>query len=457
MTFVEQYQRYYCHHCLQYAPEGYGDRGAKQCPTCGGILSYVRQYGRMYCYHCQTYPPEEPTGPPKAAPPAAESSSIPTSTPATAEATTASGPSELAPAPVVIPAVLLPSQEPSSEPKKEGAPKPVEGTPPATPESASRPVEPVAAEKAPEAPEAPPSREIQALAAQKPAAVRVKLFALKKSELVDLCRIYGLDSSGTKEQMQERLLGHLHDVESEGPGEEGRPAGGLTARGAGVAAAVTTEPSAQEPPKARAVTVTQPETTVAAPKAAQERQETPAAVAVTTAPEAPEAPRPAPRVEHPCPTCGRELTYISQYGRHYCYYCQRYAPAAARAKNACPTCGATMRWIDQHRRWWCDSCRRYASADLPAPAWAAPVAVAVPIVRTVAGHRHGSPAGGAGLVGLGVALYIVYAFFGFLGGLLGFVRPAGITQEMLDVLQFFAFILVAIGAIVGLYGLRHRE
>src|SRR6266571_1635852 len=83
-----------------------------------------------------------------------------------------------------------------------------------------------------------------------------------------------------------------------------------------------------------------------------------------------------PKVEHPCPTCSRELTYIPQYNRWYCYSCLAYSPVA-RAKNACPNCGATLRWIDRYERWWCDSCRRYAPADLPRP-----VRAAMPVAAT---------------------------------------------------------------------------
>ena len=123
-----------------------------------------------------------------------------------------------------------------------------------------------------------------------------------------------------------------------------------------------------------------------------------------------------------------------------------------------------MRWIEPHRRWWCDSCQKYASADLPppggalatAPATTAASAAAAASLRTAATHLHGSPAAGAGLVGLGLALYVVYAFFAFLGDLLGFAIPSGVTPQLLDFLQFFAFLFVAAGAIVGLYGLRDR-
>src|SRR5881397_3218980 len=56
LAFLEQYQRHYCYACGNYAPEGYGDRGAKICPTCRGILSYVAQYDRHFCYRCNGYP-----------------------------------------------------------------------------------------------------------------------------------------------------------------------------------------------------------------------------------------------------------------------------------------------------------------------------------------------------------------------------------------------------------------
>jgi hypothetical protein len=33
----------------------------------------------------------------------------------------------------------------------------------------------------------------------------------------------------------------------------------------------------------------------------------------------------------PCPTCGRELNYVEQYGQYYCYTCQQYQQPSARA------------------------------------------------------------------------------------------------------------------------------
>ncbi len=471
LAFLDQYQRYYCHRCLQYAPEGYGDHGAQKCATCGGILSYVRQYGRMYCYKCNAYPPEPSATPPPtetpATPPAeptpepAPSSSI---TPISAATTVlVANPT---PAVTVVEVPPIPEPAPAESKPEEAAP---EELPPTT--DAEKPAEnPVAAPPEPAVPATPaeptppaPSPEMKALAAQKPAAVRVKLFALKKSELVDLCTIYRLDSAGSKQELQDRLLDHLHELEGAGPEAEAPAAAEPAAAPVPLVPAtpVTAMPVAEKPAAPVVVEPAAMPETIEVPKAEPAPSAAaPAPVVVATAPVVPETPHVVSKAEHPCPTCGRELTFIAQYNRYYCYSCQRYAPAGARAKNVCPTCGATMRWIEQHRRWWCDSCQRYASADLPAPGAAAPVAAAAEtttVARTVPVHRHGTPASGAGLVGFGLALYIVYAFFGFLGDLLGFVRPAAITNQMLDALQFFAFLLVALGAIVGLYGVRGRD
>ncbi len=471
LSYLDQYRRYYCHRCLQYAPEGYGEQGAQTCPTCGGILSYVHQYGRMYCYRCNAYPPEKPAAEPTTTEPAAGASSVQTAESGPSVSPSPSTPTAAAPPPqgsagaagtalVAVPEPTTPQPSPAAaEPAKAEETEPVSVTAPT--ETPKEP-EPAPTEPAPTEP-APPSKDMQILAASKPAAVRVKIFSLKKADLVDLCRIYRLDPSGAKEELQQRLLGYLHDLEVEEP-EGGEAPSERTA------SPETSRPeaAAQTPAEAteEATAATAPVVYATAAGAAVVEETPAAAQAAPTAKPAPapaaEAPRPGPRAEHPCPTCGRELTYIAQYGRYYCYSCQRYAPAGAKGKNACPTCGATMRWIDQHRRWWCDSCQRYASADLPPPGRTAPVAAAeaaasAPVARTVAVHRHGSPGGGAGLVGLGIALYVVYAFFGFLGTLLGFVPPAGITPEMLDALQFLAFVLVALGAIVGLYGVRGRD
>ena len=464
LSFLEQYQRHYCLRCGQYAPEGYGDRGGRRCPTCGGILSFVTQYNRFYCYHCNTYPPDEPAVPVKAeapvvtppatpATPATVTATIPETKPAEATLVAAATP---APTALVAQPVSEPSPAPAAQP--ESKPSTAEVAPANAPEAAppEKPAEPVPSE---------PSKEIQALVASKPAIVRVKIFALKKSELMDLCKAYSLDPSGTKEQVQERLLSFLHDLEveeqpeagAEGPPQTEAPA--IEVHPGPIPVAETPSKRSTGSPAAAATAATavvQVEQAAAMPvePAAEEPVSEPA-------PAVAEVPKAVAKVEHPCPTCGRELTYISQYDRYYCYYCQRYAPAM-RVKGACPTCGATMRWIDQHQRWWCDSCQKYAPADLPKPANAAlarPAGAATSSVATrpaIVLHHHASPATGMGLIGAGLALWVIYEFFAVLNPVLnlGINNPFDATLGAFMV--FLAFLLLAAGAMLGLSSLRDR-
>ncbi|MFQ5837674.1 MAG: hypothetical protein ACE5HJ_02690 [Thermoplasmata archaeon] len=39
------------------APQEAGREGESACPTCGGELTYIPQYDRWYCYSCRAYPP----------------------------------------------------------------------------------------------------------------------------------------------------------------------------------------------------------------------------------------------------------------------------------------------------------------------------------------------------------------------------------------------------------------
>jgi len=319
---------------------------------------------------------------------------------------------------------------------------------------------------------------MQTLAASKPAVVRVKIFALKKAELIDLCKAYSLDPSGTKEQIQERLLSYLHDLESEEqpetePEEEPEPHAESEPVPTEVAEPFKEEPTEKAAevsaaaPAVAAQTATIVQLEEPKPEPGPEPEPAPGSVPIvveTPVAETVQAPRFAPKAEHPCPTCGRELTFIAQYGRDYCYYCQRYAPAV-RSKNACPTCGATMRWIDQHQRWWCDSCQKYASADLPKPvtaavpvAQAAPAGAAAPTVArpAITLHRHASPAAGIGLVGLGLTLWVIVEFFAVLAPAMNLVIQNPFTAQTGALVTFFSVLFVAAGSMIGLSSLRDR-
>jgi len=60
LTWIQQYNRYYCQRCKQYPPP---------CPTCGKDLFWAPAYNRYYCNTCMKYPdlaePQLPPPPPR--------------------------------------------------------------------------------------------------------------------------------------------------------------------------------------------------------------------------------------------------------------------------------------------------------------------------------------------------------------------------------------------------------
>ncbi len=444
MVFFEQYQRHYCYRCQRYAPEGYGAHGAGRCPTCGGILSYVSQYDRFYCFRCNAYAPTQPQ------PALVPTLEAPAPTPTASE---------------------TPSGERAEGRPPEGAIRPEAPTPePAeAPEGPAPSMEGVPHEAAEVTPEKTPPEEDWTVQ-EKPPLLREEILAAKKSRLVDLCKVYDLDPTGTKEQLQERLLSYLGDLEGEERPEQETPAAeeAVPQTPPAVEAAAVVEPNA---PVAQALTVEEPTEKPAEPEPAPEKARQPEIeVPETTAPAetpsvVPEAHAEAPRAEHPCPSCGRELSYVSQYDRWYCYSCQRYAPAI-QPKNACPNCGATLRWIERYERWWCDACQRYAPADLPRPRAATAVSAASAATQAAtqartkpaaaAVHKHHSPTSGIGLLGLGLALYVVYAVFVEFPTMFAMPVTLSLAPDVASTLRFFAFLFVAAGAMAGLWALRDR-
>lgn len=83
LTWIQQYNRYYCQRCKQYPPT---------CPTCGKDLFWVPAYNRYYCNSCIQYsdltepklptpPPPPLTIPPSPPPPSAPLPPSPTTPP----------------------------------------------------------------------------------------------------------------------------------------------------------------------------------------------------------------------------------------------------------------------------------------------------------------------------------------------------------------------------------------
>src|SRR5213083_918324 len=222
LAFLEQYQRHYCYTCGNYAPEGYGDRGANICPTCRGILSYVAQYDRHYCYRCNAYPADD----------------------AVLQSLEATMPVDIRPAPEASePAVIAAEPQKTVETEKPiEAGKEVEvKKEPEVEEAAEPAVTATAATTAPtrqpeEIVEEEPPHEEAPGPRPRPPIVRLKIFQAKKPALMDLCKAYDLDPTGTKEQLRERLLSYLDNLEGEAEPQQGEEE-----------TAVQTEPVVAEP------------------------------------------------------------------------------------------------------------------------------------------------------------------------------------------------------------------
>src|SRR2546429_4832403 len=389
------------------------------------------------------------------------------------------------------------SEEPNAEElqpeRMEVSPEPTPQVPPAA-EPEPVPAEPIQEPVAEEA-----SSEEGAEEVEKPPLIRAEILEAKKVALLDLCKAYSLDPTGTKEQLRERLLSYLDEHEAK---KEPEPAP-VQAEASPVEEAPvapsppvpTTTPTPSEP--IAEPVKTPPKLITAAPRMIPDmpRREMPREVppvmsstvlpvvepqpsrpivvepyippSVAAAPQAAsiaEAPTiPAARVEHPCPRCGLELTYIQQYNRWYCYSCRAYAPKTI-SKFACPTCGAALRWISQYERWWCDACRRYAPSDLPKPertsivgTSAAAVARGASVAAATIVHRHRSPGSGIGLVGFGMVLFVLYEVLVDLPVALSTGTASLLAPDVAFGLRFFAFVFVAVGAIMGLYAVRDRR
>jgi hypothetical protein len=450
---------------------------------CTGILSFVTQYDRYYCFRCNAYPPEgvfmetrtEAPSPPSREYSAASQTALVLAEPAKVEETKPTPAEEPKPAPIEV----------------EMKSVPIETTVEPAPETH---VEDRAEEElAPEEPVVPVS---------KPALVRSEILEAKKPVLMDLAKAYELDPAGTKEQLRERLLSYLDDQEAKEKSEavpeeipkeipqeaskeipkETQPEPAVVAS----PAPVTTPPLAEShvaevksPP--RMVITAAPRMVPEIPKpapimavAAEPAPSTPIFVEPFVSP----APSTAPVVEHvvaqpptvpivkaqhPCPTCGRELTFIPQYNRSYCYSCRLYAPKA-KSKFACPTCGAALRWIPQYERWWCDSDRKYAPADLPRPERSGILATsAVAVARTTSTavaatvHRHRSPGNAIGLVGFGMVLLVLYELLVDLPAALASGSAPLLGLDVGFGLRFFGFLFLGFGIIMGLYAVRDQR
>jgi len=150
-------------------------------------------------------------------------------------------------------------------------------------------------------------------------------------------------------------------------------------------------------------------------------------------------------VKNPCPTCGKELSYVRTYDRWYCSYEKKYAPKSYQAAVS-----ATV-----------------ASAPAATPAVAvqtklarasAAVAAAPAAVVAVPTHAHKKPLAGIALVSVGFSLVILWFLIGTLV-ILGVVSPNAVGLELnqlLAILGLIGLVLAMAGTILGFSSVRAR-
>ncbi len=68
-----------------------------------------------------------------------------------------------------------------------------------------------------------------------------------------------------------------------------------------------------------------------------------------------------------------------------------------------------------------------------------------------------TPGSGIGLVGFGVVLFVLYEALVDLPGILSFKTGIVVSPDLAFGLRFFAFVFVAVGAIMGLSAVRDRR
>ncbi len=422
------------------APAEESHYGHYHCPTCGKELTFIAQYNRYYCYADSKYAPKDIQ--PISAAMAQPSAPLAAVEPAKVE----TRPVAAAPEPVPVaspqptpPAAVEPKEEPVSQPVQE-EPRP-EAEPQPQPELAPTIPEAAPAVTSPPAEEAPKEE-----APSRPEVKRDAVTKAKKAKLVEWSKAYGLDASGSRTVLRDRILEYMDahrldetEEEAEEEPEEApevipsaAPEATPSPEPSPAAQPHTAEPEPTPEPQSVSEPLAEPEpASVEEPEPAAEivtpeETEPPASSSSTVAPSesppispAADLPRAAPAAAPalptvpvvdvaqalPCPTCGKDLTYIAQYDRFYCYAEGKYAPkdygkaaavpapplevpkpaptaapapapvvivppvivqvprAEARVVNPCPTCGRELRFVKDYDRWWCEAEKKYAPKD----------------------------------------------------------------------------------------------
>jgi len=652
LTYIPQYDRWYCYAEGKYAPKGFGTgsdapaiqlgapeshEGHHHCPSCGRELAFIKEYDRWYCYAEGKYAPRD-IQPVTAAKPVETAVVQPTTEAGTPVAESGPGTevplAEPQPAePVVIPEEPLAAEPqrvdatPAETPAQEASPEPAAAETPAEPAPVEEPAstsEPLAAEETPREPERPPERKKKP---KGPKLTRAGVTRANKTRLVKWCSAYDLDPTGTRVQLRDRLLAFMDDYrmdagdvaiveaplpepapvaepapeaapavspvsepspqpqsqpeptpepedarmaglaedfpepepakepvpeavpaevestpppsepehlpepepapESEPtaePAPEPEPEPGPTPAGSSMVEPPRGEPRSAEAPRVEPPPIPAPapepikveiekalpcpncgkdltyiaqydrlycfscgryapktygkEGVVEAPRPVEVPRPAPVAAPVVVPPPKVEVPKAAPKAEHPCPTCGRELRYVRDYDRWWCEAERKYAPKeyGKAPRYACPTCGQPLKWINEYQRWYCYVEGKYAPRTVPAPAAAmvarpvpvtpavraepavAPSAAATVVAEARVEHLHGRPGLGIGLAVTGFVCLLIQRLLILLvtAGLLDVTVLGAIPIWFFPVLEFVGVLLALTGVAVGLAAARSR-
>ena len=218
LTWIPQYDRFYCYAEKKYAPKGYfasssavpaiplggteteSHAGHYHCPSCGGELTFITQYDRYYCYAEKTYAPKdlvpvtlEPIVETAAETPTAPLASGEWATPPIAEA-----PKVEEPIPRHEPAALTTSETPTVVQERPMVEREM---------AAPAPVEPFVPPESAAIAEGSGTEET----GTRPALKRSRIRIAKKSQLEEWSRAYGLSTKGNRETLRNRLLKYTDD------------------------------------------------------------------------------------------------------------------------------------------------------------------------------------------------------------------------------------------------------
>jgi ssDNA-binding Zn-finger/Zn-ribbon topoisomerase 1 len=235
---------------------------------------------------------------------------------------------------------------------------------------------------------------------------REEMDLASKEQLMKWCRDYGLDDSGMKYELRLRLLEYVR--------KQGLLLKGEKPEDAAQEEAAESQQQ-QEEPSGEVVVVEEPEEEKREEEAREEK--------VEAAQEAEAQPKTVQSAQHPCPTCGQELTYIPQYDRWYCYSCRAYAPAHTGPQAAA---------------------QRAQQAE-------AARTKAVKIRR----QRHGNPMVGVSLAVVGLLMFVAYELLYEAPAIFDipvFLR----APEIGFALFFLSFVFVVMGLIAAVLVLRPR-